>query len=58
MHGSPAIVCGACGRGMVVLVSPHLEDGADEATRTPLRNAVVLCSLHALVRLRGAGEPP
>ena len=50
MHGSPAIVGGTCGRGggMVVLVSPHLEDGADEATRTPLRNAVVLCSAYCL----------
>eukprot|EP00962_Isochrysis_galbana_P032949 scaffold10944_cov110-Isochrysis_galbana.AAC.4 len=38
MEGSPAIVAGMHGRGLVILVSPHLEDGADERTRSPFRN--------------------
>ena len=37
MCGSPAIVAGWCGRGRVVLVSPHPEDG-EPATRPHFRN--------------------
>ena len=37
MGGSPAIVAGWCGRGRVVLVSPHPEDG-EPATRPHFRN--------------------
>ena len=47
---------GCCGRGLVTLFSPHLEDGADEATRAPFRNAIRLCSSFSQhVRTSGAG---
>ena len=56
MAGSPAIVSGTCGSGLVVLLSPHLEDGSDEAARTPFRNAIRLCSSFCQhVRSTGAG---
>ena len=56
MSGSPAIVGGTCGKGLVTLFSPHLEDGADEATRAPFRNAIRLCSSFCQhVRTSGAG---
>ena len=37
MAGSPAVVIGRCGRGLVALVSPHIEDGGDERTRSERR---------------------
>ncbi|KAL1521469.1 hypothetical protein AB1Y20_021131 [Prymnesium parvum] len=58
MHGSPAVVLGRCGRGMVALVSPHIEDGADERARTPLCNLFRLCaraSGYSQLLLRGGG---
>jgi glutamine amidotransferase-like uncharacterized protein len=51
MEGSPAIVAGMHGRGLVLLVSPHLEDGADERTRSPFRNLFRLA--HAAGDARG-----
>ena len=46
MVGSPAVVCGRRGAsgGMVALSSPHLEDGATEATRAPFRNLMRLAA--------------
>lgn len=47
---------GCCGRGLVTLFSPHLEDGADEAAKAPFRNAIRLCSSFCQhVRTSGAG---
>ena len=47
---------GCCGRGLVTLFSPHLEDGADEAAKVPFRNAIRLCSSFCQhVRSSGAG---
>lgn len=48
MMGSPAVVLGYCGDGLVALVSPHLEDGADERSHTPFRNLFHLCSCGSL----------
>jgi len=44
MKGTPAVVCGAHGKGLVVLVSPHLEDSIDKATRAIFCNLFRLCS--------------
>jgi hypothetical protein len=57
MAGSGAIVYGRCGRGAVLLASPHLEDGDDERTRAPFRNAVRLCR-RATADEAGAAAPP
>jgi hypothetical protein len=43
MKGSPAVVYGHCGAGLVVLVSPHMEDGNDESAWAPFRNIFRLC---------------
>ena len=57
MAGSGAIVYGRCGRGAVLLASPHLEDGDDERTRAPFRNMVRLCR-RATADEAGAAAPP
>ena len=57
MAGSGAIVYGRCGRGAVLLASPHLEDGDDERTRAPFRNMVRLCR-RATADEAGAAPPP
>lgn len=44
MMGSPAAVIGYFGLGLVALVSPHIEDGDDERSRTPFCNLFRLCS--------------
>ena len=48
--GDPAVVFGRCGMGSVVLTSPHLEDGAVEASRSPFRNLFRLCSARSTKR--------
>lgn len=71
MQGTPAIVCGAHGAGLVVLVSPHVEDGAGARALTPFANAVRLACGRSFYRLvaeaqcglaerlaRGGEEPP
>ena len=57
MAGSGAVVYGRCGRGAVLLASPHLEDGDDERTRAPFRNMVRLCR-RATADEAGAAAPP
>ena len=48
MAGSPAAVIGHFGQGLVALVSPHIEDGEDERSRTPFCNMFRLCSRGSL----------
>ena len=43
MKGSPAVVYGHFGKGLVILVSPHIEDGHDESAWAPFRNMFRLC---------------
>lgn len=51
MDGSPAIVVGLCGAGLVALVSPHVEDGRDARSLTPFCNLVRLASRGSFYRL-------
>jgi hypothetical protein len=44
MAGSPAAVVGSYGAGLVLLASPHFEDGEDERSLTPFRNFFRFCS--------------
>jgi len=53
MEGSPAIVGGMHGAGLVLLVSPHIEDGAGERTHAPFRNLFRLA--HAVHEMSLAG---
>ena len=48
MAGSPAAVLGYFGLGLVALMSPHMEDGEDERSRTPFCNMFRLCSRDSL----------
>jgi hypothetical protein len=43
MNKTSALVRGMCGRGRVILISPHLEDG-EPLARSFLRNCVRWCS--------------
>uniref|UniRef100_A0A7S4C193 Biotin-protein ligase N-terminal domain-containing protein n=1 Tax=Chrysotila carterae TaxID=13221 RepID=A0A7S4C193_CHRCT len=43
MMDSPAAVCGMHGLGLVVLISPHIEDGACERSHAPFRNIFRFC---------------
>ena len=43
MNKTSAIVRGLCGKGRVILISPHLEDG-EPLARSLLRNCVRWCS--------------
>lgn len=44
LQGSPAVVVGRAGGGVVALASPHIEDGTDARSLTPFANLVRLCS--------------
>ena len=44
MKGSPACVYGKCGKGRVILVSPHLESYEYEEAHEPFRNFFRLVS--------------
>ena len=58
LNGTPAICvgravsagCAACG-GVVALVSPHLEDGEDARSLTPLANLIRFCSRGSLYQM-------
>merc|ERR1711924_241162 len=58
MMDSPAIVSGQYGHGLVVLVSPHVEDGIDEKSRAPFRNIFRLCHCMYLGRDTSAFVDP
>ena len=48
MKGSPAVVVGKCGRGVVALVSPHIEDAETAAGRAVFRRIFDVCSGRAM----------